>query len=79
MGLNGHIFDCNKMVYCLYNNDWGRQREDKKYDEKLTFLYNEFTDAEIFIVFDNNRPNISSNNHKNFTCSYVYVQYLMND
>lgn len=37
MGLNGHIFDCNKMVYCLYNNDWGRQREDKKYDEKLLF------------------------------------------
>lgn len=38
MGLNGHIFDCNKMVYCLYNNDLGRQREEKNYDEKLLFL-----------------------------------------
>lgn len=77
MGLNGHILTAIK--WCIVSTIMTGRGKERTSMMRNYFLYNEFTDAEIFIVFDNDRPNISSNNHKNFTCSYVYVQYLMND
>lgn len=64
------------MVYCLYNNDWGRHTEIWW---ENTFLYKEYTAVEIFTVFDITGPIPLQIIVKTYTCGCVHMQYLMND